>query len=111
MGKLLLGPHKSLPFLTTSPLGRLDLLQNFISATSKSFCVVTSAVKEEDAEDLEMVFLALRRQPSYVSRTYPATEPTAFSFIQESFEMTREIASERLSGELNFNKSQEFMIC
>lgn len=103
---MLLGPHKSLPFLTTSPLGRLDLLQNFIS-----FCVVTSAVKEEDAEDLEMVFLALRRQPSYVSRTYPATEPTAFSFIQESFEMTREIASERLRGELNFNKSQEFMIC
>lgn len=108
---MLLGLHKSLPFHTTTPLGRLDILQNFISATSKSVCVVTSAVKEEDAENLEMVFLALRRQPSYVSITYLATEPTAFSFIQESFEMTREIASERLSGELNFNKSQEFIIC
>lgn len=72
-----------------------------MSASSKPFCVVNSAVKEEDAEDLEMVFLALRRQPSYISRTYPTTEPTAFSFIQESFEMTREIASKSHRRELN----------
>lgn len=111
MGKLLQGPLQPLPFPTLYRLGRLDLLYDFISATSKPSCIVTSAVKEEDAKDLEMVFLAHWRQPFYVSRSYRAKEPTAFSFIQKSFEITREIALKRIRGELNSNTFQEFIVC